>query len=445
MPPTTRSSLRFEPIADGGWRVLEGGIARNLTSEDLNEFGRQWSDCGQALAEAEAKSARLAAENEEAESRLKEMEDAVRRGEEELKAKESVLEQMANDRSGRIQVPQDQEISGPPKATEHGFDQLGHQRLGQLGSITAALSRLTAQVNALTSERNQRSELSGNSEGVSRRTLGATLLDKEEWGGMGAGVANKVYKDNLTAVIFSKAGDSKFAAARACWDRLCLQFPVSPLQQPKLVAHAFSGAASAVYQQVAATMPRATADELWDAMEKRLYNEAQVRIQRGKFYGAKMGRDETVEDFAERLRELSCGLPEQVTEHVLLQRMVEGLPNELKLQAAVASSDFDVAVGQLSQLSELMEARARRRHEGREVVNHIGERVTPRELGARDANRSADKEWRRDRAAPRGSLENPVGFDPTNPQGVRPWNRSRQCYGCKQFGHIRVGGTQECG
>jgi hypothetical protein len=63
MPPTTRSSLRFEPIADGGWRVLEGGIARNLTCEDLNEFGRQWSDSGQALAEAEAKSARLAAEN----------------------------------------------------------------------------------------------------------------------------------------------------------------------------------------------------------------------------------------------------------------------------------------------------------------------------------------------------------------------------------------------
>jgi hypothetical protein len=118
-------------------------------------------------------------------------------------------------------------------------------------------------------------------------------------------------------------------------------------------------------------------------MEKRLYNEAQVRIQRRKFYGAKMGRDETVEDFAERLRELSCGLPEQVSEHVLLQRMAEGLPKELKLQAAVASSDYDVAVGQLSQLSELMAARARKRHEGREVINHIGERVTPRELGAR--------------------------------------------------------------
>jgi hypothetical protein len=247
MPPTTRSSLRFEPTADGGWRVLEGGIARKLTSEYLNEFARQWSDSGQELAEAEAKSARLAAEKEEAENRLKEMEDAVRRGEEELKEKESVLEQMASDRSGRIQVPHDQEIPGPPKATEHGLD--------QLGSITAALSRLTAQVNALTSERNQRSELSENSEGVSRRSSGATLLDKEEWGGMGVGVANKVYKDNLTAVVVSKAGDSKFAAARACWDRLCLQFPVSPLHQPKLVAHAFSGAAAAVYQQVAATMP----------------------------------------------------------------------------------------------------------------------------------------------------------------------------------------------
>jgi hypothetical protein len=262
MSTTMRSSLRFEPTEDGGWRVLEGGIAQKLTSEDMNEFARQLSDSGQALAEAEARSARLAAEKEEAGSRLKEMEDAVRCGEEELKEKESVLEQMANDRSGRIQVPHDQEISGPPKATEHGLDQLGHQRLGQLGSITAAISRLTAKVNALTSERNQRSELSGNSEGVSRGSSGAALLDKEERGGMGVGVANKVYKENLTAVVVSKAGDSKFAAARTCWDRLCLQFPVSPLHQPKFVAHAFSGAAAAVYQQVAATMPRATAGEL---------------------------------------------------------------------------------------------------------------------------------------------------------------------------------------
>jgi hypothetical protein len=198
-----------------------------------------------------------------------------------------------------------------------------------------------------------------------------------------------------------------------------------------------------VYQQVAANIPLATSEELWREMEKRLYNEAQVKIQRGKFYGERMGKDETVDDFAERLRDLSCGLAEKVTEHVLLQRMVEGFPMDLKLQAAVASSDFDVAVGQIAQLSELMAIKTRKRYEGREGVSNVKERAG-RRGGMRGVGAVADQEWRRDRAAAGGSLDNPVGFDPENPEDVRPWNGSRQCYRCKQFGHIRVGGTQEC-
>jgi hypothetical protein len=41
----------------------------------------------------------------------------------------------------------------------------------------------------------------------------------EGWGGMRIGEANRLYKDNMTQVVVSKAGDSKFAAAKACWDR----------------------------------------------------------------------------------------------------------------------------------------------------------------------------------------------------------------------------------
>jgi hypothetical protein len=71
-----------------------------------------------------------------------------------------------------------------------------------------------------------------------------------------------LYKDNLMTVVVSKAGDSKFAAAKAYWDRLCGQFPVSETHQAKLVAHAFTGQAAAVYQQVAAANPMATAEEI---------------------------------------------------------------------------------------------------------------------------------------------------------------------------------------
>jgi hypothetical protein len=86
-----------------------------------------------------------------------------------------------------------------------------------------------------------------------------------------------------------------------------------------------------------------------------LDRDGETPIQRGssknpawKLYGAKMGKDELVEEFSVRLLELSCGFPEQVNKLVLLPIMLEGLPNELKLQAAVTSSDFDVAVKQLS-------------------------------------------------------------------------------------------------
>jgi hypothetical protein len=146
--------------------------------------------------------------------------------------------------------------------------------------------------------------------------------------------------------------------------------------------------------------------------------------------------DESAEEFAEQFREFSCGFPEQVTEHVLLQRMVEGLPSELKLQAVVASSDFDVAVGQLSQLSEMMATRARKIYDGREIVNKITDLGVYWGGGSRNTGGTTDQEWFRDRRAPQGSPDNPVGFDPTNPEDVRPWNRSRQCYRCKHFGHI---------
>jgi hypothetical protein len=45
---------------------------------------------------------------------------------------------------------------------------------------------------------------------------------------MRIGEANRLYKDNLSAVIESETGDANFASARACWDRLTVQYPVDP-------------------------------------------------------------------------------------------------------------------------------------------------------------------------------------------------------------------------
>jgi hypothetical protein len=42
-----------------------------------------------------------------------------------------------------------------------------------------------------------------------------------------------------------------------------------------------------------------------------------------------MNKDETVEEFAERLRQLACGLLETTTDDVLLQSLRDGLPSAL--------------------------------------------------------------------------------------------------------------------
>jgi hypothetical protein len=151
---------------------------------------------------------------------------------------------------------------------------------------------------------------------------------------------------------------------------------VSEAHQAKLVGHAFSGQAAAVFQQVAAANPTATAFELRVAMERHLYNVAQVQNQRGKFYEAQMKRGESVEEFSEWLRELAVGLPESIDEYVLQQRLIAGLPEYLKVPAATASTDFDTAGTQLGRVAEATTTSAsRRRYGSGEQVNEVRDGV----------------------------------------------------------------------
>jgi Retrotransposon gag protein len=247
----------------------------------------------------------------------------------------------------------------------------------KLGPIADALSRLTEQVDILAEDgvSEAKSGHAGKRAGLPDRAQqepSHTIVDG--WGGMRIGKANRLYKDNLMAAVMSKDGDSKFAAAKVCWDRLCGQFPVSETHQAKLVAHAFTGQAAAVYQQVAAANPMATAEELWLAMERRLHNAAQVQSQRGKVYEARMKRGESVEDFVEGRRELACGLPESIDDHVLQQRLIAGLLDYLKVPAATASTDVGTAVTRLELVIEAMSIGGNeRRYRGGEQVNEVRE------------------------------------------------------------------------
>jgi hypothetical protein len=198
-----------------------------------------------------------------------------------------------------------------------------------------------------------------------------------------------------------------------------------------------------VFQQTAAANRDASAQKLWDLMQRRLYNTAQVQSQRARFTSATMKRDETIGEFAERLRELACGLPETTTDAVLLQRLRDGLPSDLKVSALAVSGEFDEVVSQVGQIADVMAA-ARPRREPVNMIGGAGGREYGRVEGTRRTGGTGDVEWARDRAWPRGSRENPVDFNPDDPEDIRPWNRARKCYCCQQWGHIRIGGTQEC-
>jgi hypothetical protein len=453
MAPSTRSSsLKFEQATDGGWRIIEGGNTRRLTTEELNEYAKMFATTRH--------------ENETLEMERAELEATMAQKEqqycEDLQEKERALEAIATSSKEELDLKDNRqgiEAEHPrptqgilPKAV--GPIDLEGLIATKLSPMEDMLSRLTEQVATLVS--------GGGSVEISERLLGSTgnfsrnknehsRSDVEGWGGMRIREANRLYRDNMTPVVVSKAGDSKFAAAKACWDRLCGQFPVSKIHEAKLVAHAFTGQAAAVYQQVAAANPTATAEELWAAMERRLHNPAQVQSQRGKFYEARMKRGESVEEFAERLRELACGLPESIDDCVLQQRLIAGLPDYLKVPAATASTDFDTAVTQLELVMEAMSSSTiRRRHGVAEQVNEVleGERDGFRfnaasQRGSVSWTGRETVEETRDRSKPAGSRENPVGFDPKKPEEVTPWNWSRRCFKCNQFGHIRVGATQE--
>jgi hypothetical protein len=128
---------------------------------------------------------------------------------------------------------------------------------------------------------------------------------------------------------------------------------------------------------------------------------------------------------------------------VLLQRLWDGLPIALKVNALAVTGEFDTLVSQVGQIADTMAA-LRPRREQVNAVGGAGEHANGKRKGTSHTIGTSDEDWTRDRTKPRGSPENPVGFNPNDPEDVRYWNRARQCSRCQQWGHIRIGGTQEC-
>jgi hypothetical protein len=112
----------------------------------------------------------------------------------------------------------DNDASGSPHGNERGNQDIANVEeimAKTVSPMAGTLSLLMQQVAALVADRNydvtNEAAVSG-----ARKAAEETRMTVDGWRGMRIGEANRLYKDNLTAVTVTKAGDSKFASARAC-------------------------------------------------------------------------------------------------------------------------------------------------------------------------------------------------------------------------------------
>jgi hypothetical protein len=215
MTPSTRSSVKTQQKAAGEWRVIEGGESRRLTTEVMNDFVVQNSILKQELDRAMM----------------------------EAKEKESMLEELGAEleelrRMRQWEEPNADEIQERKTDAESVKDAVEQK----LAPSAALLTQLTRRVEQLSlrdggiDDNNgprQVAEAGPSATGryarFGRANDSTGSRDADGWGGMRIGEANRLYKDNLSAVMVSKTGDANFASARACWERQIVQYPVDPI------------------------------------------------------------------------------------------------------------------------------------------------------------------------------------------------------------------------
>jgi hypothetical protein len=227
----------------------------------------------------------------------------------EAKVKESMLEELSADLEELRTMRQGEEPNadeGQERNTDaEGVEDAVEQKLAPLTELLTQLTRKLEQLSLRDGGMDDNNgprqvaeagpSATGRYSGFGRANDSTGSRDADGWEGMRIEEANSLNKDNLSAVMLSKTGDANFASARTCWDRLIAQYPVDPIHQPKLVAHAFRGAVATVFQQIAAANTNTNAQTLWDLMQGSLYNTAQVQSQRARFTSATMKKDESVE------------------------------------------------------------------------------------------------------------------------------------------------------
>lgn len=261
------------------------------------------------------------------------------------------------------------------------------------------------------------------------------------------------FKDRLKPVVIKTRGDSKFATARQVFRQLVSQYNPAPEVQITLMAYAFEGDAAIVFTEITGEQPSASAEEVWKALEARLFNKDLIEAQRAAFYAIRLKAKETVSEMAARLHDAAIGLPEMLDSSkgiLLQQRLKEALPRDLqKVYATIRQThSVDAAAAVISQVQAISSERILELADQCQQNQSGAKDSTSGQESAANAARLRDAEELlqavkdmpvvvKDTTKEKGSAQNPVGPNPRKPEERIQGFSSLACHRCKKFGHLQ--------
>lgn len=149
---------------------------------------------------------------------------------------------------------------------------------------------------------------------------------------------HKIYSRELSDDRLSGLGGAKFLAINMTCDHFMQVFLVKAGMQRGLIGLAFKGTAKKIYKSNFAAHLSASAEELWELLRTKLFNEFQRRMRRASFYAAKwQEKPETFAQLGPCLAASAMSLPEEVSKEVLIHQFAKDLPSKFCTRALLIS------------------------------------------------------------------------------------------------------------
>lgn len=247
----------------------------------------------------------------------------------------------------------------------------------------------------------------------------------ESYGGYDMRTIHRMYGDSLRNTRVSKVPDFKFETAYMTWHRLLADVPVPVDRQRALMALAFEGVALKIFEQTAliSVRNRESPEQLWQRLREKLCNKSHIISLRSQFMNIRWNeKRESIAQYSTRLRNMAMNLPDEISDDMMTNMFIQGLPNKLRMTSLTVQGSFDEVVSRISLIANEM---GREREAVRAVAEYPGKDEKPTKPGSSARG-----------LAPITSPSITDRRDPTS--GVpRPLNPlDLVCFYCKEKGHI---------